>query len=101
MSVRRARRLYLEAPLPAERPGTRAIVATVERGGKKLMGVVLGGYLTDRFGRRSVLTWSILLYAFSAMAAGWSPAVIAPSATTTATCGRLSSGSALRSRCAR
>ena len=25
-----------------------------------------GGYLTDRLGRRRVLTWSILLYAFSA-----------------------------------
>ncbi len=33
---------------------------------------LLGGYLTDRFGRRRVLTWSILLYAFSAMAAGFS-----------------------------
>ncbi|HYO80129.1 MAG TPA: MFS transporter [Bryobacteraceae bacterium] len=31
---------------------------------------LLGGYLTDRFGRRSVLVWSILLYAFSALAAG-------------------------------
>ena len=27
---------------------------------------LLGGYLTDRLGRRRVLTWSILLYAFSA-----------------------------------
>src|SRR4051795_424864 len=25
---------------------------------------LLGGYLTDRLGRRGVLTWSILLYAF-------------------------------------
>jgi MFS family permease len=33
---------------------------------------LLGGYLTDRFGRRRILTWSILLYAFSAMAAGFS-----------------------------
>ena len=33
---------------------------------------LIGGYLTDRFGRRSVLVWSILLYAFSAMAAGFS-----------------------------
>jgi MFS family permease len=33
---------------------------------------LFGGYLTDRFGRRSVLTWSILLYAFSAFAAGFS-----------------------------
>jgi MFS family permease len=31
-----------------------------------------GGYLTDRLGRRRVLTWSILLYAFSAFAAGFS-----------------------------
>lgn len=33
---------------------------------------LLGGYLTDILGRRRVLTWSILLYAFSAMAAGFS-----------------------------
>ena len=33
---------------------------------------LLGGYLTDRLGRRSVLTWSILLYAVSAFAAGFS-----------------------------
>jgi MFS family permease len=33
---------------------------------------LLGGYLTDRFGRRRVLTWSILLYALSALAAGFS-----------------------------
>ena len=33
---------------------------------------LLGGYLTDRLGRRRVLTWSILLYAFSALAAGFS-----------------------------
>ena len=32
---------------------------------------LLGGYLTDRFGRRRILTWSILLYAFSAFAAGF------------------------------
>jgi MFS family permease len=31
---------------------------------------LLGGYLTDRLGRRRVLTFSILLYAFSAFAAG-------------------------------
>src|SRR5687768_12253224 len=37
---------------------------------------LLGGYLTDRFGRRSVLTWSILLYAFSAMGAGLSTNVV-------------------------
>lgn len=33
---------------------------------------LLGGYLTDRLGRRRVLTWSILLYAGSACAAGFS-----------------------------
>jgi MFS family permease len=32
---------------------------------------LLGGYLTDRFGRRRVLVWSILLYALSAMGAGF------------------------------
>ncbi len=31
---------------------------------------LLGGYLTDRLGRRRVLTWSIFIYAFSAFAAG-------------------------------
>lgn len=33
---------------------------------------LLGGYLTDRFGRRRVLTFSILLYAVSAFLAGFS-----------------------------
>jgi MFS family permease len=33
---------------------------------------LLGGYLTDRFGRWRVLTWSIFLYAFSAFGAGFS-----------------------------
>jgi MFS family permease len=32
---------------------------------------LLGGYLTDYLGRRRVLTWSILLYAFSAFFAGF------------------------------
>jgi MFS family permease len=32
---------------------------------------LIGGYLTDLFGRRRILVWSILLYAFSAMAAGY------------------------------
>ena len=36
---------------------------------------LLGGYLTDLFGRRRVLTWSILLYALSAFAAGYSTTV--------------------------
>lgn len=33
---------------------------------------LFGGYLTDWLGRRRVLTWSILLYALSAFAAGFS-----------------------------
>jgi MFS family permease len=33
---------------------------------------LLGGYLTDRLGRRRILVWSILLYAVSAFAAGYS-----------------------------
>ena len=36
---------------------------------------LVGGYLTDRFGRRRVLVWSILLYAFSAFAAGYSTSI--------------------------
>lgn len=32
---------------------------------------LLGGYLTDLFGRRRVLVWSILLYALSALGAGF------------------------------
>jgi len=32
---------------------------------------LIGGYLTDLFGRRRILVWSILLYAFSAFAAGY------------------------------
>ena len=36
---------------------------------------LLGGYLTDVFGRRRVLVWSILLYAFSALASGYSTSV--------------------------
>ncbi len=33
---------------------------------------LMGGTLTDRLGRRRVLTWSILLYALSALASGFS-----------------------------
>src|SRR5919198_4021512 len=36
---------------------------------------LIGGYLTDRLGRRPVLVWSILLYALSAFAAAFSPSV--------------------------
>src|SRR5215210_1147277 len=37
---------------------------------------LLGGYLTDRFGRRRVLVWSILLYAVSAFCAGYSTSLL-------------------------
>src|SRR5437899_1060808 len=33
---------------------------------------LIGGYLTDRFGRRRILVWSIMLYTLSAVAAGYS-----------------------------
>lgn len=33
---------------------------------------LIGGYLTDRLGRRRVLTWSILIYAIAAFCAGFS-----------------------------
>lgn len=36
---------------------------------------LFGGYLTDRLGRRRVLTWSILLYAVSAFLAGFSTSI--------------------------
>jgi MFS family permease len=36
---------------------------------------LLGGYLTDRLGRRRVLTWSILIYAGSAFLAGLSTSI--------------------------
>jgi len=36
---------------------------------------LLGGYLTDVFGRRRVLVWSILIYAFAALAAGFTTSV--------------------------
>src|SRR5437899_5876600 len=36
---------------------------------------MIGGYLTDLFGRRRILVWSILLYAFSAAAAGYATSV--------------------------
>src|SRR5689334_15159940 len=36
---------------------------------------LLGGYLTDVFGRRRVLVWSILLYAIAGVAAGYSTTV--------------------------
>ena len=36
---------------------------------------LLGGYLADLFGRRRVLVWSILLYALSAFAAGFSTSI--------------------------
>src|SRR4026208_2068421 len=36
---------------------------------------LLGGYLTDRFGRRRVLTFSILLYGISAFSSGYATSI--------------------------
>ena len=36
---------------------------------------LMGGYLTDRLGRRRVLTWSILIYALSAFGAGFATSI--------------------------
>jgi MFS family permease len=36
---------------------------------------LIGGYLTDRFGRRRVLTYSILIYAFAAFLSGFSTSI--------------------------
>ena len=36
---------------------------------------LLGGYLTDRLGRRRVLTYSILIYAFAAFLSGFSTSI--------------------------
>jgi MFS family permease len=36
---------------------------------------LIGGYLTDLLGRRRVLVWSILIYAFAALAAGFTTSV--------------------------
>jgi MFS family permease len=36
---------------------------------------LIGGYLTDALGRRRMLTWSILIYAFSAFLAGYSTTI--------------------------
>ena len=38
---------------------------------------LLGGYLTDLFGRRRILVWSILLYAMSAVASGYATSATA------------------------
>src|SRR6188768_4212570 len=36
---------------------------------------LLGGYMTDRFGRRRVLTYSILIYAISAFLSGYATSI--------------------------
>ena len=63
--------------LPSAPPGSeafnywRAMMFWVPAMAGGLFGL-FGGYLTDLLGRRRVLTWSILLYAFSAFLAGFS-----------------------------
>jgi len=40
------------------------------------IGALIGGYLTDRFGRQRVLVWSIVLYAAAAFLAGLSTSLV-------------------------
>jgi MFS family permease len=62
---------------PATKEGSLAILSWTSRitWASAICGGVfglLGGYLTDRLGRRRVLTWSILIYAFSSAASAFS-----------------------------
>ena len=64
-------RVPLTSPLVNEWVGFMLYIPAVAGG---IFGL-LGGYLTDLLGRRRVLVWSILLYAVSALAAGFSTSV--------------------------
>jgi len=63
--------------VPATHPSVNAWVGTLFNVPAVAGGIfgLLGGYLTDLFGRRRVLVWSILLYAISGFAAGYSTSV--------------------------
>ena len=63
--------------VPATDPSINAWVGTLFNVPAIAGGIfgLLGGYLTDIFGRRRVLVWSILLYAISGFAAGYSTTV--------------------------
>ena len=63
--------------VPATDPSVNAWVGTLFNVPAIAGGIfgLLGGYLTDIFGRRRVLVWSILLYAISGFAAGYSTTV--------------------------
>jgi MFS family permease len=63
--------------VPATHPSVNAWVGTLFNVPAIAGGVfgLLGGYLTDVFGRRRILVWSILLYAISGFAAGYSTTV--------------------------
>ena len=63
--------------VPATDPSVNAWVGTLFNVPAVAGGIfgLLGGYLTDIFGRRRVLVWSILLYAISGFAAGYSTTV--------------------------
>jgi MFS family permease len=63
--------------VPATDPSVNAWVGTLFNVPAVAGGIfgLLGGYLTDIFGRRRVLVWSILLYAVSGFAAGYSTTV--------------------------
>jgi MFS family permease len=60
--------------VPATDPSVTAWVGTLFNVPAVAGGIfgLLGGYLTDLFGRRRVLVWSILLYAVAGFAAGYS-----------------------------
>jgi MFS family permease len=63
--------------VPATDPSVNAWVGTLFNVPAIAGGIfgLLGGYLTDILGRRRVLVWSILLYAVSGVAAGYSTSV--------------------------
>ncbi|HEX9365035.1 MAG TPA: MFS transporter [Vicinamibacterales bacterium] len=63
--------------VPATDPSVNAWVGTLFNVPAIAGGIfgLLGGYLTDLFGRRRVLVWSILLYAIAGFAAGYSTTV--------------------------
>ena len=63
--------------VPISDPAVRQWVGYIFWGSAVSGGIfgLLGGYLTDRFGRKRVLTWSILIYSFSPVGAAFSTTV--------------------------
>ncbi len=52
-----------------------SVVSSTFRRSPEASSVCIGGYLTDRFGRRRVLTYSILIYAFGAFLSGFATSI--------------------------